>query len=210
MSYNTELSHHIRTLLEQRSRELAVRCRGSGRVWSSCLAHRISKVVPGSTWRCIRPYVALPSVLFSATSYSPKTSRMKVACVFAAVFIALAASAGSDVIELTSSNFKSSVLNSDDIWLVEFYGKFASYFFCANLILQAPWCGHCKSLAPEWAKAATALKGIVKLGAVDMTAHAEVGQPYGIQGFPTIKIFGQNKAKPTDYQGLLKCFIKFC
>ena len=35
----------------------------------------------------------------------------------------------------------------------------------------APWCGHCKSLAPEWEKAAKALKGIVNVGAVDMTQH---------------------------------------
>lgn len=32
-------------------------------------------------------------------------------------------------------------------------------------------CGHCKSLAPEWDKAAKALKGIIKVGAVDMTVH---------------------------------------
>ncbi len=34
-----------------------------------------------------------------------------------------------DVIELTESNFKKLVLQSDDMWLVEFF---------------APWCGHCK------------------------------------------------------------------
>jgi protein disulfide-isomerase A6 len=35
---------------------------------------------------------------------------------------------GSRVEELTDSNFKSKVLDSDEIWVVEFY---------------APWCGHC-------------------------------------------------------------------
>ena len=38
-----------------------------------------------------------------------------------------------DVIELTDSNFEKEVLKSDEPWLVEFY---------------APWCGHCKRLAP--------------------------------------------------------------
>lgn len=51
-----------------------------------------------------------------------------------------------DVVELTDSNFDSLVLNSEDMWLVEFF---------------APWCGHCKNLAPQWADAATELKGKV-------------------------------------------------
>ncbi|XP_041950346.1 protein disulfide-isomerase A6 [Alosa sapidissima] len=91
-----------------------------------------------------------------------------------------------DVVELTPSNFNREVLQSDSLWLVEFY---------------APWCGHCKNLVPDWKKAATALKGIVKVGAVDADQHKSLGGQYGVRGFPTIKVFGANKNKPADYQG---------
>lgn len=91
-----------------------------------------------------------------------------------------------DVVELTSSNFNTLVKNSNDVWLVEFY---------------APWCGHCKNLAPEYKKLAKAMKGIVKIGAVDMTVHQSIGSPYNIKGFPTIKLFGLNKSSPKDYNG---------
>ena len=59
----------------------------------------------------------------------------------------------------------------------------------------------CRTLAPEWKRVATALKGIVKVGAVDADAHKSFGQEYRISGFPAIKIFGTNKQSPTDYQG---------
>lgn len=61
---------------------------------------------------------------------------------------------GDDVVQLTAANFDSLVANSPDPWIVEFF---------------APWCGHCVSLAPEYKKAASVLKGIVKVGAVDAT-----------------------------------------
>jgi len=91
-----------------------------------------------------------------------------------------------DVVELTAANFNEKVLQSKSLWLVEFY---------------APWCGHCKNLAPEWIKAAAALKGVARVGAVNMDAEQSVGAPYGIKGFPTIKIFGANKNSPSDYNG---------
>jgi len=94
-----------------------------------------------------------------------------------------------DVIELTDSNFDRLVLNSDDMWLVEFF---------------APWCGHCKNLAPHWAQAATELKGKVKLGALDATVHASKASEYGVQGYPTIKFFGPGKkdsSSAEDYNG---------
>jgi protein disulfide-isomerase A6 len=88
------------------------------------------------------------------------------------------------VVKLTKDNFKKLVLEGDELWLVEFF---------------APWCGHCKTLAPAWEKAAKTLKGVVKIGAVDMTSDQDVGQPYGIQGFPTLKFFGFDKKSPQDY-----------
>ncbi|PNW80746.1 hypothetical protein CHLRE_07g328150v5 [Chlamydomonas reinhardtii] len=93
---------------------------------------------------------------------------------------------GTDVIVLTEDNFKSQVVKSDELWLVEMY---------------APWCGHCKALKPAWIEAAGELAGKVRLGAVDCTVHQSVCQEYGVQGYPTIKFFGQNKRSPEDYNG---------
>ncbi|KAL4420986.1 hypothetical protein ABPG77_001305 [Micractinium sp. CCAP 211/92] len=70
----------------------------------------------------------------------------------------------------------------------------------------APWCGHCKKLDPEWAKAAAALKGHdpeIVLVKVDTTAKEnEVFKTkYSITGFPTIKIFRGDPKKPAAYEG---------
>ena len=99
-----------------------------------------------------------------------------------------------DVIKLTDSNFEDLVIKSDDLWLVEFF---------------APWCGHCKNLAPHWASAATQLKGKVKVGAVDATQEKVLGSRFGIQGFPTIKFFAGGKKDwqtSEDYTG--RCYCK--
>ena len=92
----------------------------------------------------------------------------------------------SSVVELTPSNFDKLVIKSDEVWIVEFF---------------APWCGHCQALVPEYTKAAAALKGVVKVGAVNADDHKDLGGRYGVRGFPTIKIFGANKNKPEDFNG---------
>ncbi|KAG8465824.1 hypothetical protein KFE25_005394 [Diacronema lutheri] len=95
-------------------------------------------------------------------------------------------SARDGVVLVDGASFQKEVLDFDGVVAVEFY---------------APWCGHCKSLVPDWARAAKALKGVVKVAAVDATAEEALARKYGIKGFPTIKLFGADKRRPSDYGG---------
>ena len=74
---------------------------------------------------------------------------MRSICLLSLALLAAAASSSADeikteeeVLVLEESNFKQAV-EENDYMLVEFY---------------APWCGHCKKLAPEYADAAKKLK----------------------------------------------------
>jgi len=70
------------------------------------------------------------------------------------------------------------------------------------LKFYAPWCGHCKSLAPDWSKLEAKFEGHASgfVGSVDCTSE---GKPLcddnGVQGFPTLK-WGDPSALE-DYDG---------
>ncbi|KAJ0055159.1 hypothetical protein NL108_011433 [Boleophthalmus pectinirostris] len=88
-----------------------------------------------------------------------------------------------DVLELADADFDY-LATEHETMLVKFY---------------APWCGHCKKLAPDFEKAATKLKGTVQLAKVDCTANSELCARFGVTGYPTLKIFRNGRdAGPYD------------
>lgn len=53
----------------------------------------------------------------------------------------------------------------------------------------AGWCGPCRMMAPEFSKAAKALKGRARLAKLDTEAFPEAGARYGIRGIPLLVAF---------------------
>jgi protein disulfide-isomerase A6 len=95
----------------------------------------------------------------------------------------------SSVIDLTPSNFDKVVLKGGKPALVEFF---------------APWCGHCKNLAPVYEELATNFQHAtdkVVVAKVDADEHKSLGKKFGVQGFPTLKWFDGKSDKPEEYDG---------
>jgi protein disulfide-isomerase-like protein len=92
-----------------------------------------------------------------------------------------------NVFKLNPSNF-ADTLKSDKPILVEFYTN---------------WCGHCKNLAPEYAKAAAELKadGVV-LASMDCTNHQDFCNKHEVQGYPTLRVY--RKGEYSKYEGTRK------
>ncbi|KAI4307261.1 hypothetical protein L6164_030464 [Bauhinia variegata] len=94
------------------------------------------------------------------------------------------------VLTLDHSNFSDTVSKHNFI-VVEFY---------------APWCGHCKKLAPEYEKAASILSSHdppIVLAKVDANEekNKEIASEFDVKGFPTIKILRNGGKNIQEYKG---------
>ncbi|XP_044492242.1 protein disulfide-isomerase like 2-1-like [Mangifera indica] len=94
----------------------------------------------------------------------------------------------SNVVVLTADNFDVVVLDESKDVLVEFY---------------APWCGHCKNLAPTYEKVATAFKTEedVVIANLDADKYKDLAEKYGVSGYPTLKFFPKGNKAGEDYDG---------
>jgi len=96
---------------------------------------------------------------------------------------------GSPVAKLDNDNFEDEIKSG--VAFVKFF---------------APWCGHCKRLAPTWEELAKKYQdttGVV-IGHVDCTADDNLNRPLcnaqGVKGFPTLIVF-KDGVKVEEYSG---------
>lgn len=83
------------------------------------------------------------------------------------------------------------------------FDKFISGNGKVLVMFYAPWCGHCKSMKPDYAQAAGEMAKILPghhLAAVDATKSTVLAKRFELSGFPTIKYF-ENGSFKFDYKG---------
>jgi len=88
-----------------------------------------------------------------------------------------------EVVKLTTDNFDG-FLEENPLTLVKFF---------------APWCGHCKALAPHYETASEKVPDGIKLAEVDVTEEESLGSRFEIRGYPTLKFFRDGVAE--EYSG---------
>ena len=79
-----------------------------------------------------------------------------------------------NVMEFSSDNFETEVVNSNVPVLVDFW---------------APWCGPCKMIGPIIEELAGEFDGKVKIGKVNVDNNQELAAKFGIRGIPTVMLF---------------------
>ncbi|KAA3462440.1 putative protein disulfide-isomerase A6 [Gossypium australe] len=113
--------------------------------------------------------------------------KSQICLAFGTLALLLASALADDVVVLTEENFDKEV-GQDRGALIEFY---------------APWCGHCKKLAPEYEKLGASFKKAksVLIGKVDCDEQKSLCSKYGVQGYPTVQWFPKGSLEPKKYEG---------
>jgi thioredoxin 1 len=85
-------------------------------------------------------------------------------------------------VEITDETFKTEVLDSPDLTIVD---------------LWAEWCMPCKNLAPILEQIATEYQGKIKVTKLDVDANPGVPGQFGVTGIPTLLIFKDGQLAQT-------------
>ncbi|TBU43982.1 thioredoxin-domain-containing protein [Dichomitus squalens] len=64
----------------------------------------------------------------------------------------------------------------------------------------APWCGHCKKLAPIWSQLGGLMQHKLTLAEVDCEAHNALCRKEGVTGYPMLQYYGDKNTR-TEYTG---------
>eukprot|EP00429_Kryptoperidinium_foliaceum_P009519 CAMPEP_0176011390 /NCGR_PEP_ID=MMETSP0120_2-20121206/5260_1 /TAXON_ID=160619 /ORGANISM="Kryptoperidinium foliaceum, Strain CCMP 1326" /LENGTH=229 /DNA_ID=CAMNT_0017344253 /DNA_START=8 /DNA_END=694 /DNA_ORIENTATION=+ len=79
----------------------------------------------------------------------------------------------SQVVALDEASLEAALKDTaNPIWFLKFY---------------APWCGHCKKMAPVLDRVAPQLEGKMAIGKIDCTVEKSLCKKYQVRGYPTLK-----------------------
>ncbi|XP_012286037.1 dnaJ homolog subfamily C member 10 [Orussus abietinus] len=101
-----------------------------------------------------------------------------------------------EIVTLNKNDYYDNVLNSDKMWLVNFY---------------SPMCSHCHHLAPVWRSVAKDLDGVIRIGAVNCEDDWQLCHQLGIQAYPTLLYYPKNARQGDKYRGerTREAFVRF-
>lgn len=95
--------------------------------------------------------------------------------------------------EFTDSNFKSEVLESPSLAVVDFW---------------AVWCGPCKAIAPVIDELANEYKNKAIIGKVDVDHNPDTAAKYGIRSIPTIVLIKNGQVVDRQVGAVSKAVLK--
>lgn len=91
-------------------------------------------------------------------------------------------------VNLNSESFTKMVTNTQAGWFIKFY---------------APWCNHCKAMAPAWNELANDFKDKLNIGEVNCDVDKRLCKDIKIRGYPTLLFFqGSEHMEYTGLRGL--------
>ncbi|KAH8735916.1 putative disulfide isomerase [Ilyonectria robusta] len=88
-------------------------------------------------------------------------------------------------VPLTPGSFEKLVTSTQDPWFIKFY---------------APWCSHCRAMAPAWEQMAKSVAGKLNVGEVNCDAESRLCKEVGARAYPTVRFYKGGES--SEYKGL--------
>ena len=136
------------------------------------------------------------------TENSPQSAKLKLTCLTCGTINAFPAARLADGPKCSSCGDALADGKVAEIGLAELEKAARNDSLPLLADLWAPWCGPCRMMAPEFAKAAQELQGEVRFAKINTEDFPAVSQKHGIRGIPLMIVF-QNGREIARHSGAM-------